>query len=127
MSFGRDSYPDDAESVRASYTPQLRHKLHEVLGYVESGDEGHTRVPIAPSKTNGDHWNEHDPAAVAILDQIEAACAERDEELAAYEKAEPKARAAQAESMRHWGKVRQANDRALKLREALDALKRVPR
>lgn len=126
MSFGRDSYPSDTDSVRASYTTQQRHRLHEILGH-EREDDGGGLVPIAPPKTNGDQWNEHDPAAIAILDQIKAACAERDAELAAYEKAEPKARAAQAESMRHYDKVRKANDRALKLREALDALKRVPR
>lgn len=109
---------DVSEVIRANMTPREIHELREVLG---------REVEIAPPKTNGDAWLEKDPASVAILDQIAEACALRDREMEAYLKAKPLAERAARTSTGHWDNVRAANHRALKLREALEALKAVPR
>lgn len=104
-------------TVQASMTPQARHQMHEVIG---------RDVQIAPPKSNGDQWLEKDPAALALLAQIEEACRARDEAMAEYLKAKPIADRASATMMRRFNDTRRANDRALKLREVLAALKGVP-
>lgn len=111
-------YDSDDDAVKASMTPRDRGYLHNVLG---------EDVPIAPPKTNGDQWHEHDPAARAILDQIAAACEQRDEALQEYLKTKPRAARLQSELANHSDRVRTQNQRALKLREALAALRAVPR
>lgn len=118
----------DTEVLRANYTSLELHDLHEVLGFVgPEGSERSERVPIAEPKTNGDQWLNGDPAQIAVLAQIAAAVKERDEAMAAYKKQKPIAAAASSKAMSEWHKVREANNRALKLREALDLLKKAQR